>query len=150
MLQQKNMTNSAYSALFCHLIHTVQSFVVVVKIIINNHCYKSYLPFGVASYWLFRNNAQKAWNMRKGVGEWQIHAQLQLLCWKICAPQLYSLGVPAIVTYSSSIIWLHVCKDMDSNLCLFGNSWSMDVILGSAGNFYVIYPQKFDFILVQK
>lgn len=45
------MTNYSYSALCTVLLLLLK--------IINNHCYKSYLPLGVASYWLFRNNAQK-------------------------------------------------------------------------------------------
>jgi len=85
---------------------------VVVKIIviINNHCNKSYLPLRGASYWLFRKNAQQLGTRGKGVGEWQMHARLQLLCWKICALQRYSLAVPEIFTYSSSIIWPHIYK----------------------------------------
>jgi len=50
--------------------------------------------------------------------------------------------VQIIFACSSSIIWPHVCKEMNLNHFMLKNSWSLDVVFESAGIFLVFCPQK--------
>jgi len=50
--------------------------------------------------------------------------------------------VQIIFAHSSPIIWHHICKEINLNHFVLKNSWSLDVVFGSAGIFHVFCPQK--------